>query len=43
MDPMILALGTLIGLGLGYVIGKRCGYLDAQPRRDDKGRFKSRG
>jgi hypothetical protein len=43
MDPMILALGTLIGLGLGYVIGRWNGYLDAQPKRDNKGRFKKRG
>ena len=43
MESIIIVLGTIIGFGLGYPLGKAHGYLDARPERDNKGRFKKRG
>ncbi len=40
MDVAILVMSHLILLIAGYVFGKWQGFVDAQPERDARGRFK---
>lgn len=42
MEAAVLTFTHVIALGIGFAIGKLRGYLDAQPERDQTGRFKKK-
>lgn len=39
MNVVLYMMGYAFAFAAGYVLGKWCGYLDALPKRDEKGRF----
>jgi hypothetical protein len=42
MDLAIYLVGCMSTAVLGYVTGRWHGYIDAQPKRDNTGRFKKK-
>lgn len=40
MDVALYLIGFIASFAFGYALGKWNGFLDAQPKRDERGRFK---
>lgn len=42
MDVLLYTLAGISVCAFGYVVGRAHGYIDAQPKRDNTGRFTKR-